>query len=527
MGTVKSLHRRENTQAEMRARQFEQVLEQSGEAIIVKDMDAIVTYWNREATALYGFSTEEAVGQSLRKLHAADLSEADYDRVLKRVRAGKPTSGISERRKRNGEIVNVQIKTTPLVDAHGRLVGEITVARDVTLLHRTEEALRGAQATLEAKLVAARESRRNLAREVSARRTVERAQRSANQVLSATVRQLESFHRDGEALSHMADLLQSCVRRDEAYTVVRETAGRLFPDDPGTLYIYRESRDVLEHAASWGVEQTVEPVLSPEDCWALRLGRPHFVHRQGTVRCAHAHEPGKSYVCLPVQGQGHVLGLLHVGLNVVIRTGRPAEEAERRLRALVDRVGPALANLNLRDALRVLALRDGLTGLYNRRYLEDALSREVHRSERNKKPLAVIMIDIDHFKRFNDTFGHDAGDFVLSSIANAIAKNIRPSDLACRYGGEELAILLVEADLECALERAEKLRLIIKETNVTHRGQSLPAPTASLGVATYPQHGRTVADFMKAADQALYRAKKAGRDRVCAAESAADPSDGA
>ena len=171
-----------------------------------------------------------------------------------------------------------------------------------------------------------------------------------------------------------------------------------------------------------------------------------------------------------------------------------------------------------------MALRDRLTGMYNRRYLEDALNRELHRAERSNKPVAVVMmmmmmmmIDIDHFKRFNDAHGHDAGDLVLSAVARTITNNIRPSDIACRYGGEELFIVLPEATLECAIERAEKLRLAIRDTNLTHLGQTLPAPTASFGVAVYPAHGTKPADLIKSADQALYRAKQERRDRVCAA----------
>jgi diguanylate cyclase (GGDEF)-like protein/PAS domain S-box-containing protein len=500
---------------------FEQVLEQCGEAVIVKDLDAIVTYWNREASALYGFSAAEAVGQPLRNLHAADLPESEYARILKRIRSGKSTAATTERRKRNGDNIRVAIRTTPLVDHRGRLVGEITIARDVTLLHRTEEALQGARAALEAKLAAMRESHRTLAHEVAARGKVERAQRRANQALSATVSELEAFHRDGEALSRMAELLQSCTHRDEAYAIVRETVRQMFPGIPGSLYIYRESRDVLEHAATWGDEHVTDPVLGPEDCWALRLGRPHFVHQHDSIRCRHAHQHASHYVCMPVQGQGQVLGLMHLGLDASRDAKRRGTIAERRFRALADRVGPALANLKLRDALRELALRDGLTGLYNRRYLEDALSRELHRSERSGKPVAVIMIDVDHFKRFNDTHGHDAGDFVLGTIAKQITRNVRPSDIACRYGGEELAVVLVEADLRCALERAEALRVAIAEASLVHRGQVLPGLTASFGVAVYPQHGRNVADFMKAADRALYKAKRLGRDRLCAAEDAA------
>jgi len=495
MGSIKA-HPAGTVHAEGRARQLEQVIEQSGEAIIVKDMDAVVTFWNQEATALYGFTAEEAIGRPLRALHAAVLSEADYAKVLARIRAGKPTTSSTERRKKNGEVVRVALKTTPLTNERGELTGEITVARDVTALHRTEEALRSAQAALESKLATIEESNRNL---------------------EATVRQLETFHRDAEALSHMAELLQACTERTEAYAVIRETAGDLFPEVPGAFYVYRDSRDALEWAGAWNASQVAEPLMTPDDCWALRLGRPHFVRSQSEVRCRHAAPPGSSYICMPVLGQGQVLGLLHLEL-AVDDAARPAGESERRLRGLADTVGPALANLKLRDALRQLALRDGLTSLYNRRYMEDMLQRELHRAERSGKPVAVIMIDIDHFKRFNDTFGHDAGDFVLSAVARAITGNIRPSDIACRYGGEELAVVLPEAPLECALERAEKLRVAIQGTNLTHRAQSLPGPTASFGVAAYPAHGANLADLVKAADRALYRAKQEGRNRVCAAE---------
>jgi diguanylate cyclase (GGDEF)-like protein/PAS domain S-box-containing protein len=517
-GVTQSLARgAEGATPDTHASDLEQVLDQTGEAVIIKDLSAVVTYWNREAASLYGFSAQEALGKPLRSLHAADLSDADYARLLERVRAGRPTASFAERRKKNGEVVRVALKTAPLLDTHGKLIGEITVARDITTLRRTEEALHATQATLQAKLAAIRDANRRLTREMAARRKADSAMRRNNQALAATIRQLESIHRDGADLSHMAELLQACTQRTEAYAIVRETGAQLLPNSSGSLFIYRESRDVLEHVTSWGSGPAPKKTLVPDECWALRLGNPHFAPRKGTVRCRHAHEDTESYVCMPIHGQGQVLGLFHVAIDVSPRTRRPEQDAELRLRAMTDRVGPALANLKLRDTLREMALRDALTGLYNRRYLEDAFSRELHRGERNGKPVSIVMIDIDHFKRFNDQHGHDAGDFVLSAVARAISNNIRPSDIACRYGGEELAIVLPETTLECARDRAEEMRRAIRETNLTHLGQTLPGPTASFGVAVYPEHGTKPADLLKAADQALYRAKHEGRDRVCVA----------
>jgi diguanylate cyclase (GGDEF)-like protein/PAS domain S-box-containing protein len=498
------------------ALELEQVLEHIAEAVIVKDLDAVVMYWNREAASLYGFSAAEAVGKPLRELHAAELSDADYAKLLERVRSGTQTSSTAERRKKNGEIVRVAIKTTPLFGVKRNLIGEITVARDVTALHRQEEALRAAQVTLEERFVALREANQSLAREISARKKSDGAIRRNNRALLATVQQLESFHRDGEVLSRMAELLQSCAQRAEAYEIVRETGLQLFPQSSGSLFVYRESRDVLEHVASWGDGPAPDKTLAPEECWALRLGNAHYAHANGSIRCRHAHEGHRGYACVPFHGQGQILGLFHISVDVDPRSKRPARETEQRLQAMTDRVGPALSNLRLRDAMREMALRDGLTGLYNRRYLEDALNREVHRAERSGKPLAVIMIDIDNFKQFNDRHGHDAGDFVLSALARAIARHIRPSDLACRYGGEEFAVVLPEAALETARHRAEEMRVAIRGTNLTHLGQTLAAPSASFGVAMYRGQGTTAQDLMKAADRALYRAKHEGRDCVLA-----------
>src|ERR1700731_1627329 len=227
-GLTQSLDRgAEGASPDTRASDLEQVLEQTGEAVIVKDLNAIVTYWNREAASLYGFSAREAPGKPLSSLHAADLSEVEYARLLERVRAGRPTASFAERRKKNGEIVRVALKTPPLLDAHGQLIGEITVARDITTLRRTQEALHAAQATLQAKLATIRDANRKLTREIAARRKADSAMRRNNQALAATIRQLESIHRDGADLSHMAELLQACTQRVEAYAIVRETGAQL------------------------------------------------------------------------------------------------------------------------------------------------------------------------------------------------------------------------------------------------------------------------------------------------------------
>ncbi len=166
------------------------------------------------------------------------------------------------------------------------------------------------------------------------------------------------------------------------------------------------------------------------------------------------------------------------------------------------------------------AIRDPLTGLFNRRHMEESFERELARGNRSRQPVSVFMIDIDHFKRFNDTFGHAAADVVLRETAALIRAQIRSDDIACRFGGEELVVILPEADREQAKARAEALRHAIGQQQVSYRGAALGGITASFGVATYPRDGTTVESLLRAADEALYQAKRLGRDRVCARDGA-------
>jgi diguanylate cyclase (GGDEF)-like protein len=171
----------------------------------------------------------------------------------------------------------------------------------------------------------------------------------------------------------------------------------------------------------------------------------------------------------------------------------------------------------LRSDLRQLSIHDPLTGLFNRRYMEESLETEIHRAERKKQPIGVIMLDIDHFKAFNDGFGHAAGDQMLRAIGSLVHSRLRAGDIACRFGGEELVLILPEANLEAAIHRAEDLRSSAKKLEVKHEETPLGQVTVSLGVAVFPSNGLTRDDLLSAADAALYRAKDGGRDRVEAA----------
>jgi diguanylate cyclase (GGDEF)-like protein len=211
--------------------------------------------------------------------------------------------------------------------------------------------------------------------------------------------------------------------------------------------------------------------------------------------------------------QGESLGLLYLTAPADAPLGWTDSKEALGL-AVADQLGLAIANLKLRDTLRSQSIRDPLTGLFNRRYMEETLERELSRAERSRAPLAVVMLDLDHFKRFNDTFGHEVGDMLLREVGHLLKHHVRHGDVACRFGGEELMIVMPDIDAASALQRAEEIREAVKRLQMACRGQSVGNVTVSLGVALYPDHGTTPADLVKASDTALYRAKSAGRDQV-------------
>ncbi len=183
----------------------------------------------------------------------------------------------------------------------------------------------------------------------------------------------------------------------------------------------------------------------------------------------------------------------------------------------------AVVNLNLREALRLQAIRDPLTGLYNRRYMQEFLEREIHRARRRQRPLAVMMLDLDNFKRYNDTFGHPAGDDALHLVGDTLLHGVRAEDLACRYGGEEFAVILPECSLHQAAVRANEIRLRIKERSLEPASKLRDVVTVSIGVAAFEETTDRVSLLLKFADDALYRAKRQGRDRVVVARPVTAP----
>lgn len=320
-------------------------------------------------------------------------------------------------------------------------------------------------------------------------------------------------------LAKMAELLQGCADMPDMFSVLVGMAPKIFPELSGAVLLFNRSRDMLEVAASWTECELPGNSFGVQDCWALRTGHLHYVLAgDHTARCKHVIPSDRSYVCLPLVSQGESIGVLYFQM---IAGGEIPESLTLMVNMFAKQVGLSIANLRLREALRNQSIRDPLTGIFNRRYLEETLEREVRRATRFEQSLGVLMLDLDHFKKFNDTYGHDAGDDVLRETAGFLSKCVRAEDVVCRYGGEEFVIILPAANLDATHSRAEDIRLKLRELTLMHQGQLLGRITASFGVACFPDHGATRQVLLEAADAALYRAKREGRDRVAVAEPAA------
>jgi diguanylate cyclase (GGDEF)-like protein len=316
-------------------------------------------------------------------------------------------------------------------------------------------------------------------------------------------------------LSTLAELLQNCRDLDEAINVIERALPPLLSDVSGALSLINASRNIVEARMHWGTRgaDLGGAIFAPDDCWALRRSQPHpGEDGHAAPVCPHLMQAGVTAdhpLCLPLNSQGQVLGVLSLCTPEAI-----APDTRRLAMTAADQLALALANLQLQASLRTQSIRDPLTNLFNRRYLEASLPRELLRAERRKGGLSVLMFDLDHFKRYNDTQGHDAGDALLGAFGALLAQSCRGEDMPCRFGGEEFTLVLTDADHAEARERAEAIRKATAELVVRYRAGTLPPATVSIGVASYPEHGNTPDALLRMADQALYRAKQLGRNVV-------------
>jgi diguanylate cyclase (GGDEF)-like protein/PAS domain S-box-containing protein len=453
-------------------------------AIMALDPQGCVRLWNPAAESIFGWRASEVVGQPPPFLPESPSQE--FQELYSRGLQGEPVRGGGECRHRNGMVMDFSFSMSPFYGPQDELTGVMAVLEDTTERLQMEEELF-----------------------------------KANEKLKVWVYEFSRRNRGISLLNEMGDLLQACHTLEEAYAGVGQYIPLMFPEGSGALFVYQEKKNVLEAVVHWGDSPPGATVFSPDECWALRKGQEHLVRDPASgLLCGHlAGITATNYLCVPMVTHTENLGLLLLLKKSQESTGEePLSESQKRLASTAAKqIALSLANLKLRHSLMLQAIHDPLTGLFNRRYMEETLEREILRVQRKKAPLGIIMVDLDHFKRFNDSFGHEAGDTLLEALSNFLQTNIRQEDIACRYGGEEFILILPEASLEVTRQRAEDLRQGVENLQVEDQGRPLGTVTVSLGVAVFPDHGNNGEAIIRAADAAMYRGKQGGRNRVMTA----------
>ena len=476
--------------AHREARRFALVLDAAPEGIIGVSDSGAICFANARVAELFGYTEAQLINQPIERLipdrfHASHVALRARYAQEPRARPMSRSSALVARHRDGRELpVEVSLNRIPMGEEHIVLC----IVRDVAEQRRTREALIEANRELEATVAAMR-------------------------------RRTDELHE----LTSLSELLQNCVHEREIYPLVCAAITRLFPDVAGALYLLNPSRTLAQLAGSWNsLPEELPRTFAPQECWALRRGRAHRSEPADTVlRCQHA-PPGtaeSASLCIPMAAQGETVGVLCAWGRATNGAGDPGGY-QQVLRALAEQCSLAGANLRLREALRNQSIRDPLTGLFNRRFLEEWLERELPRAARLGSSLGLLLIDFDHFKRFNDTFGHQSGDIALRESCELLQRRTRSSDVVCRFGGEEIVVLLPDAPLPAAAQVAEELRAAVEQNVLRHQADTLGSLTVSIGVACSPDQGRSGEALLRAADTALYAAKQEGRNRVVCADRA-------
>lgn len=472
----------ERAQKDLQTR-FVDLFRFANEAVFLIDADGLIIEANQQAEKIYGYTHAELLALNVTELRAVDVRanvapEMDYVKAHGNLR--RETIHV----RRDGTHFPVEFSATA-IDMDGTVMYQ-DIVRDIGEEKRADERVR-----------------------------------ETSEQMTRLVRQLEERNRQNVILSEMREFLLACSALGEIGPVVARSMNQLLPDVQGALFLLSPSRTDLETTARWGgYPDTLEDNLfAPDSCWGLRRGIGHIVEEiSGGLVCPHLKHAGTGgYACLPLMARGEVLGLLHVrqaGASGEIEPSGSISTIKELASTVVEVLSLSIWNIRLRETLGNQAIKDPLTGLFNRTFMDEALQREIYRAGRMHSQVGVVMVDVDRFKRFNDEHGHAAGDLVLAELANFLKWHVRKGDVVCRYGGEEFVLILPDSPEADTIERATQLKESIKGLRVSYGGQEIGPVRVSMGVAMYPGSGAKSADLLRAADVALYQAKQEGRDRV-------------
>lgn len=473
--------------------------------------------------------------QASRFAHVRELAEARLARlgeVLGLHNGGEPKAAIERVRANEGASLMTRFRTEiqSIEAEEGRLLAERQQEYQwaQAALYGSSLIFIGGTVSLLAYLYG------SMRRQVRERGAAAQASASYAASLDEGLRTLQAERNEIAQLNEASNFLQSCNTMVEVASLSAGFLKSLFPGQAGTVSVYAASRNQLVRLVAWSGATDAE-VFAPDECWGLRRGQPHLRHRSGTAPvCSHIGCGGScDTICVPLVAHGETLGLMTLEQLDPVEAGLAAEHAEaglpdmRKVDMVARQLALTLANLRLRETLAEQSIRDPLTNSFNRRYLEVVAGKEIAKAQRFGRSLALVMLDVDHFKRFNDVHGHPAGDAALIAVASYLQENIREGDWLFRLGGEEFVLLLGEVDSDDARAKAEELRDGIAALSVAHHDTVLPRVTVSMGVAMFPAHGRELDALLTVADEALYSAKQAGRNRVILVDAEPMPTEAA
>ncbi len=337
--------------------------------------------------------------------------------------------------------------------------------------------------------------------------------------LSGHLTALKERNKEIETINYMGDMFQACHNPDEIYSIMIDTIEKLFPESAGQIMELHTAGKSLEVVASWGdLEKDPDIVFKPDDCWSIRRGKTHYIEgANGAMTCLHIKRtvpPSMSWICIPMSAQGEIFGVLHTRFSDKRAEDESRRNRHRVLETVAEQAALSLSNIRLQQRLREQSIKDALTGLYNRRYTQEVMKLEQKRADRQGDSIGVLLMDIDNFKKINDTFGHDAGDEVLKRIAGILGGVFRANDTICRYGGEEFLVIMPGTESDSAIQKAEAMRDAVEhDLKFSWHGEQISV-TVSIGVASYPFERLPISRIIDLADKALYKAKKQGRNRV-------------
>ncbi len=360
-------------------------------------------------------------------------------------------------------------------------------------------------------------------RDISEQKQAEKSLNESNRILKKTVFELAQREKQLKSISKMAEFFQVCTTEKEVMKIISQNMELLFPVDAGAVYLLDKSSRIFSCIHTWGNPGLSLNSFPPEQCWALKKDQPYVViAEKSRLLCEHVKDELSThdFLCLPISSHQGQLGLLHLqlkhpGLENPTESSALSANSLRELGvAAAEHIALALTNVRLQEELHALAILDPLTGLYNRRYMQEYLEQEISRAARIQGSIGIVLLDIDHFKKLNDHYGHDAGDKVLERLASVLQSQIREGDICCRYGGEEFLLILPGSGYQATMERAETLRKVVSQTQFHYEGTNLGSLTISLGVSAYPKYGNSSETLIRAADQSMYEAKVKGRNLV-------------